>query len=146
MKLFSTIVPVLAVLLLSDPVTITYAQALNAIVTDTELRTEYTLDGNTHIGYMPRFYTQIVDSNGQPVPHAKMCGQWFKDGVEAKAPNIDRPVAPYCRETDENGKTFFAYRDRVLDATGLTVQFKVIELNTPSIYVFPTDHFITLSF
>lgn len=148
MKLFASIVPILALLLLSSEPVIeprpAYAESLNLNVIDTTLYFEYTLDGAEHIGYMPRLDVELVDQNGIPVI-GTVCGQWYLDNEVAPAPNIDIPQSYYCRKTDENGNTFFAYRYRYLDYVDVNLQFKVLELHNQTNYLYP-NNFISMGF
>lgn len=63
----------------------------------------------------------------QTAPYTQICGQWYENGQVALAPNVDIPQSWYCRTTDENGETFFAYRYRGsvdCDLAASTLEFR----------------------
>ena len=94
-----TIVPIIALLLLSGPVNI------DAFTYSAYHKIEADLTCDYVIGVMPS-----VEIN--TTPNSKVCVQWYENGTPAFAPNIDREMGPYCRTTDQNGFTFFAMSRR----------------------------------
>lgn len=97
---------------------------------------ERSLDGQAVIGVMPRVVLSAVDGNKIPVTNVKICGQWFDDDIPANS--------YYCRQTDNNGQIFFAYRARfdnsydvatwhasMVDLSAFNIYFKVLDMIKP---------------
>jgi hypothetical protein len=146
MRLFNYILPIFVLFLLSETVVFpAFANALNFNILDRILYYEYTLDESEHIGYMPTVDIELVDQNNTPVINGKICGQWYINGQIAPAPNADIPQSYYCRDTDENGYTFFAYRYRYFDYSEANIQFKILSLEDETVSLYP-DTFISFSF
>lgn len=73
---------------------------------------ESNLTGSHMIGLMPKVVLYAIDEAGNPISGAKICGQWYTDGVIASIPNGTLQQGIYCRTTADDGSTFFSYRDR----------------------------------
>ena len=87
------------------------AYGLGINVEEISYEYEASLDSQYVIGAMPKVVL-IATDNGNTIPGVRVCGKWYRGDQVANAPNVAQPQSAYCRTTDENGSTFFRYRDR----------------------------------
>ena len=120
-----------------------FSNAYGLEVGEISYRYEASLDSQYVIGVMP---TVVLRS----APGAKICGRWYKGNQPANVPNGANPQSSYCRIANNEGSTFFTYRDRFATHYPIsTWDADLVDLSQRNIrfnVTFPTNQFISVGY